>query len=522
MAIRLVLCGIVSVVCSSGTPPPKGHDLVSEVNKRIDEAAEAIRSLVSRHNVGFVVPDATGQGIVPLKISAPARSVYIDKFTGRVSEIYNADFFEKLDHETSLRLQDQLKVDAEKIEFQPRINDMTEVTEIGTVQLGDVVHRGHSTTIFKIVGDDTKLIKYQVHSEQISSTLHPLLADAWYMNEAHEAGVGPRVLAVSPPSLLCEKQQGKCKFRMTPKEYQICTQRQCTVRYMIMERVGGINLYQLKIQRKLEMTYIFRIGVNLISKLWKLHTEALVVHGDVHSGNVMLVQQPDGRYTIRLVDFGRAFRYRQNITTQRVNKPGFWFHYLLTSWQMRGYAWAARDDIARAIQIIAQLMNPVEEYGNYEKGFEKSGIVTMLVWKEQQDWFSMPNFDPIENLPGINEETKAKIRDCLDGILHIVRNLGINDPIPYDDIMDFFEMAAEFSFPRANTAPATEQSVPVQVSGATVASSVGETAVVIQPTFTQSIIDNSSVPNAASSTTPDPTSPTDIETEPEYGNDNSG
>jgi len=379
------------------------------------------------------------------------RKLIFQPFTGGIIEEYHAEFFAKIGPDFAGRLVTQQERDFANAKFRPRLEslEMSEQTELGILGLGARIHSGFATTIFRVIDRPDILIKYQVQFERLSSSVHPLLRDAWLMDEAHEHGhLSPRVFAVSPPSLLCPKQVGKCAFKLPERQYRLCQLHHCTVRYMVMERFEGHSLHRLILTGRRKLSVALVIGIHLMHKLRDLHMTAGVVHGDIHTGNVLIVKDGSAvNGVLKFVDFGCAFPYSTDMPTDPENPSGFWYDYLLSSWQMRGFAWSARDDVARAIQIIAQLMHPPDAYYIYEKKIERSGFYNMMRWKESGYWFRIPGFDPVERLENVGFEERRLIMEHLGHILKLVRSLKINDQIPYDLIIQILEECAAFASP---------------------------------------------------------------------------
>jgi hypothetical protein len=392
-------------------------------------------------------------------LQRPMRTVEIESSTGRVFESFNDAFYQRVGAELAAKLQEQIKLDSTKQAaiYTPRVDEaLTETTQVGALPLGPILHRGESTIVFSIIGDDTKLIKYQVQDEKLNSSVHPLLIDAWYTQEANEIEVSPKVLAISPPALLCKKQQGRCSFGMSAQNYESCQKRQCTVRYMVMERLLGVSLLHMKRYMEIDVGTSIDLGIQIIETLRDLHTKSKIVHGDIHLGNIM-VEQVDQEYVqARLIDFGRAFRYRQDLSLSPVYRPGAWYHRNCSRWQIEGYTWSARDDIARAIQVIAQLMNPLAEYIEYELNVVKS--FQLLKWKTVGFWFKTDELNPIEAMTHISPEAKKIIKHSLNSLLKLMQGLELNDSIPYQTIIDLLEIAGD-ALSRKDQIPNKEQTV---------------------------------------------------------------
>lgn len=343
------------------------------------------------------------------------------------------------DSRTKLILQD--RIDVINDEFTPLtgVGD-TESSPLGMLHLDTMIYNGISTTLFTGKEFPNLLIKYQAHCVGTNSEVHPLLKDVWYMNETNRLGISPRVHFISPPSDLCETQGGTCAFTMSSGDWENCQSKQSALRYMIMDRLDGVSLWQFQENNFgfLDVSNAMVIGYYLIETLRKLHIEARVVHGDIYSRNVIIQTSNSTQacgFDLKLIDFETAFRYPESpLSKFPIRKPYSWSHSLLTRWQMDGFAWAARDDIIKAIQTVAHLMHP-PSYANYEDSLIRAGSKVFRRWKMLANWFLTPSRDPVDALP-ISSSGKQRIYSLLEQILEIGRGMRINGPLPYQELMN--------------------------------------------------------------------------------------
>jgi len=355
-------------------------------------------------------------------------------------EKYSDKFHASQDEDTRIKLKFQSELDLFTDAYSPLIrgSPLREHTPLGVVNLHSLVHRGRTTTLYTLKEFPNLIIKYQAHCFELNEEVHPLLRDSWYMHEASAQKLGPRVHFISPPSDLCEFREGKCAFTMEQDEWDDCRSDRGSLRYMIMDRADGMCLHA---HRRLYLSHTFGamdfpdamiIGVHLIDLLQKLHLKARVVHGDIHSPNIMIniTNTTTGLFTLSLIDFGRAFRYSQTpLPTVPIRPANYWYHQYFTQWQIDGFAWAARDDLLKAIQTIAHLMHPFT-YFDFERGFKDAGHRTLRKWKLEANWFLTPFRDPVKLLP-ISPYDKYRIYAQLDTIMKIGRGMDINGPLPY-------------------------------------------------------------------------------------------
>ena len=108
---------------------------------------------------------------------------------------------------------------------------------------------------------------------------------------------------------------------------------------------------------------------------------------------------------------------------------------MYTHWQIEGYCWEKRDDVLKAIQSMASMMNVWDEFWGYERrlmDFDRNGL---MAWKTVGNLFEIPGakFSPFNAIP---TDVREQVRGNLSHVLGMVRSLGITDPVPYDAIID--------------------------------------------------------------------------------------
>jgi hypothetical protein len=359
--------------------------------------------------------------------------------------VYPPDVAERLKH--------QIIQDRQYDVFTPDLGTSnSEESPIGDLTFQQIVYRGRYTIIFSVLENPKIFIKYQANCDEIGRAndtntplVHPLLTDHWFSTDAGKHGLSVRTLFVSPPALMCRRQRGKCYFDGEHDIYDACFKSWGTLRYMIMEKSPGLDLFDIRAgfaQGVVPFHTAMSIGAVLIENLRRLHEDAKVVHGDIHCGNIML--EPDLSHqnikVLKFIDFARSFQaYEPGAWPANVvHEREYYDHFYYTHWQAEGYAWSFRDDVMKAIQVIATIMNTYE-YTEFEESIMKEGFESQQEYKRTAYLFEIPNhFSPIESLP-VSDETKIRIRTLLVHVLELVRSLDdINDPPPYAEIVYAF------------------------------------------------------------------------------------
>jgi hypothetical protein len=227
------------------------------------------------------------------------------------------------------------------------------------------------------------------------------------------------------------------------------------------------------------------LGASLMSTLETLHRIAGIIHGDIHLGNVMVELNTSGEFNLKLIDFGRAFPNLPMPSEPKYPLASF-YHYMFSVWEIEGYYAAARDDVVRALQLVAHLMNP-PEYFDMEERLQRLGPNMLLKFKKTANIFmvyphkltsgqttnsvtaSDGSFDPVSKLK-VAPETSAKIRENLAKILQIAQKMNnVNSIPPYEEIRLLFEelydLSTEVSEPSQNSPTESNSSSNQQDSG---------------------------------------------------------
>jgi len=399
----------------------------------------------------------------------PMESIDLVPLFYRHVEQYSTEFEGNLTANDREILHAQLVADSQNDFFAPDADDHLyglpqEYTPFGTFVLGDVFHIGDQSVIFEIHGHPELLIKYQTNCEEIDSypySLHPLILDYWYMRESFMLGLSPEPLFLSPPSLF-ERLYGvendrKYIFKMDATDALGCTINAGVVRYMIMRRSPGVSLHLFRYRYPnliLPMDIAANITSGVIRGLQRLHTEARIVHGDIHNGNILVERNPENeQYKILFIDFGRAFRDNESFTNDRVNEIGQWDHFLCSPWQMDGRAWGRRDDIYKAVQSFAIVTNPTEYCAREEYAMQLRGVEGSIGMKLNRFMFRMASavknkkvqltssYDPLWAATRSNPAKRNDLTMKLAYIQDLVTNslADINSPISYGELIAGFE-----------------------------------------------------------------------------------
>ena len=294
----------------------------------------------------------------------------------------------------------------------------------------------------------------QLIRENHSRYIHPAIVDSMFSNRAFKFGLAPRIYFLSPPTTLCEEQKGNCAFKMTPTLYQKCAANpNASLRFVLMDFVPGRNLYDYKrgfYNATVPIGNALMVGEELIGMLEKLHLKAKIIHGNIHSHNIMVKESNNGKnVSLTFIDFGRAAVNgpKSAVPVHRAFQASA---HIRSPWEILGYTTAARDDVMRAVELIARLMFPLEYADDVFRAAQRGGR-DILRWKLGTNFFKYSKYDPLSAFPEMNESQKSDVRFHLNLIAFLVQEMtdDINTVPPYAAIRRALAAAREIVEPFA-------------------------------------------------------------------------
>ena len=251
---------------------------------------------------------------------------------------------------------------------------------INRIDVGEFIASSSYSTVFGLetpVGTDELVIKYQGDCDHEEGKVHRLMLDFWFAQAASVIGLSPKPLFISPAVSMADycmeashcrghrdsgiEMRGagvldKLQFNIFNRDSKAATEcrKGGMVRYMAMERVGDcLNMYGTS---GLDLGDSVRVGIRVIELLERLHNEAGVIHGDIHSGNVCRRSATTADpFDFVFIDFGMASAVGHEGEGDS-ERSAFPPHYSLTPWQLVGYGFNRRDDVFKAVYMVAVLM----------------------------------------------------------------------------------------------------------------------------------------------------------------------
>lgn len=333
----------------------------------------------------------------------------------------------------------QIQEDYRQNIFTPVLNEESfeEITEIGHITLKtDYLASTEQSTIHAIEEYPEVVIKYQTDCIQEPNTyIHPILREFWFLQEVESLGISPKPLAVSPPANHPDHSISKCRFRT--RSWRLCHSKSAVIRYAIMERVGPSLHSHLSGGKRFSFRLAIECAIQIINLLKTLHLEARVVHGDIHPGNICVAAEHPPR--LLLIDYGSSHHIDDYPDDERIRPDRTWNHALFSPWEIAGFRPGPRDDVYKALLVVAFLFNGTAYY-EYLRSLENNLEESIHLKLNGNIFLAYPHNNPLDDAFGTNPLTKARIAKILLNILDSVRALHSGRDMPdHDSIIHQFE-----------------------------------------------------------------------------------
>ena len=322
-------------------------------------------------------------------------------------------------------------------EFGPLIHYDREMLENGRVVRIDRKISVHLySSIFQLTNG--QIIKYQVNCENMKDPLdiHPLVRDFIFLKAVEDLKVSPQAHFLSLGIKFENVDSPKVNFSMDPQERDICAKdARSILRFMVMEKalISFDTLLKGSETRseKISLASVVSLIAGAVSALSELHIKKNIIHGDVHYGNLVLL---NAERKVGLIDFGSASYLSELQLTQDMSREPFSYnHCYLSHWNLEGYRFSFRDDIYKAIFAGAMMLNG----SPFVRFCRTTDIHTLYEFKANGFFFNLPNHpDMISQVPNIRPEQVGEIRAHLNQVLLQIRSVNTLDAMPpYREIL---------------------------------------------------------------------------------------
>ena len=319
---------------------------------------------------------------------------------------------------------DRLVVDMELARFAPNLSSteeryLLEDDSTRTIELGGMISKTLWSTVFKVKNDPGLVVKYQADCDFGHQSMHPLVRDAWFLMRLDGTGLVPRIEFLSPPVPMELAPTRKTEFACSLEERTKCVENKRSVRFMVMERVIG-SLHHVVEVKGASFSLAIETLDQLVRGLREMHLMG-IVHGDIHPGNVVVMQRPEGN-VVGFIDFEFAVLVNEIEEKPIQLRPAYsYVHALHSPWEILGFRQTFRCDIFKALMVAGYVMFG-NDYHKYLHWLEQDAEA-MMDFKLNANIFQIPGgFDPLHEM-GLPWRTKQKVTERLNNILKLVRTL---------------------------------------------------------------------------------------------------
>ena len=364
---------------------------------------------------------------------------------------YDDEYLASLDGEIRRLALEQIESDAEHILSAPRLEYSTEyaVLNAGIGRINELspttwIANSASSTIFDLDGFPGLVIKYQSNCDNLRR-IHPLLRDFWFLRRLEGLGIVPRVFFVSPPTKLAYPLTRKTQTEMPDRERRICTAHpDSMVRYLVMAKAGR-SVYRIandiKTPTRARLTLALNVVRQVVRALQLMHGRG-VIHGDIHHGNIVAMDDEETRFGI--IDFGLAKFVSEN--EGQDPKPDEYLarvHCLLSPYALEGWRATYRDDVFNAVFMGALLI-----YGKplYDKCSRVSGEELLLIKRNGSFFADRGALDAATDTRRVPPSNRISIQRRLERVAKLAAGVHEFDQLPpYDIIIAELDAAHDLS-----------------------------------------------------------------------------
>lgn len=320
--------------------------------------------------------------------------------------------------------------------YAPNLIKMNETTSLGELELGERIRSEIDHTASRIKNRPDLLIKYMhdCMDGPFAVSPHPLAKEIWLQMVASKVNITDAPLFISPAvAISISPISPKIEFQLTPEQFTNCHFAGGTVRYAIFSVPSGRSMRSLMFPPYSSMSmnrfkFVMTFGAKLLVLLKRLHGQG-IVHGNLGIDNFLAEEDEKGKKSLKLY----GFSFAQPIEKRLILPVKRGTSLYQSPWEMTeaDHRYNFRDDIFRALRIVAQLLNP-KEYFDRQLGMSARELGR---WNMLGNIFTIPGSmdDPINYLP-LGNDVKEQIKSQLGNILFYTKFIAD----PYDIIITAF------------------------------------------------------------------------------------
>ena len=187
------------------------------------------------------------------------------------------------------------------------------------------------------------------------------------------------------------------------------------MRFMVMKRMGPCLSERVADTSNLHLGV--QVGVQMMHLLRRLHN-AGIYHGDIHAGNVCESRsEPE---VFKLIDFGFG-GFVEGESFDAGSRGPIRTHASLTEWQLNGYRPSRRDDVYKAVELVA-FIAVGHSFWDLPDLWAEMDRPKLIAWKQSGSLFRTDEVDPVGNATNVPMEIQEWMRFTLDDAVDTARH----------------------------------------------------------------------------------------------------
>ena len=288
-------------------------------------------------------------------------------------------------------------------------------------------------------------------AKALASMKHPLENEGEFLEIVYNADntLVPETLILSPSvrptPLLHRDASERIMSTVLAEKYLYCAGLDSKIRFLVQARAGPDLAKYLGDMRRTSVAAVYmetalRATMLTIAKLEKLHA-LNIVHGDIHSGNVVLADPAGTKIAsesdLLFIDFG----YAHTIPSAETAVAGNMNIELLSPWHLEEASPVGqRDDVYRALEMLARALAPPKSFRRgIEDLWKTGGKDAVLGFKREGNLFATC----CQGM-GLSDAAVGALQVHLDGLVSHVRGYADPTTVPnYDGLVQELAGAIE-------------------------------------------------------------------------------
>lgn len=260
-----------------------------------------------------------------------------------------------------------------------------DMSPLGNLIFVSTIARTSGSNVFEAVttgSDKTVVVKYTTDcAERLSGSkeqMHPLEKEFVFLAVLNETCLVPATYYLSAESRISDHTRfvGRVMSDLLQLKFDACRNAGTTVRYMVQEKAGisihdFFDRFQEESSPQEYIKSVINAGISMVYKLAQLHSKG-IVHNDIHASNILLRSDQQDFVNVEwddlvFIDFAYADFFPAYLgADKKLERPRSDLRrYVLSPWQLGGHRPGPRDDLYRAIQMVAHLLSHGELFRDY-------------------------------------------------------------------------------------------------------------------------------------------------------------